>query len=150
MLSLNAIMAVNSGSAGSPTWTGTQTWIKDLKASLSFDKADSTTRGTGGVKTQEPSLADIGISGNGMYLPADTQCAAFVAAAWARTIREYAISTGPIATAGSVYIRAYCGIFKLEADQQLSENQRFDFELAPASPAANGTTFAAPTINIAS
>lgn len=145
-LGLAAITYLNTGSSGSPVYVQ-QSYIKDLKLPVDFDKAESSSRGTGGIKTNEPALADIPVSGTAVYNPNDAQCKLFISNAFNRVAAEYAFATGPIATAGTQYVRAYCSIFKVDQSQNLSENQMFDFELSPSSPSLNGVTFANPSWN---
>ena len=144
MLGLNAKKYRNSGTSSSPVWVE-ETWVKDLKVPIQFDKADSSTRGTGGTKTNEAALLDIPVSGNGLYLPAVTEFATILANAVSRTPMEFAFADGNISTTGTKYIRAYCTYFKFEEGQELEGNQTIDFELGPSNPV--GTTFAAPTLN---
>lgn len=144
MLSLNAFAYVNTGTAGSPVWVA-QTWLINVKLPFKFDKADSSTRGTGGTKTNEAALLDPTCSVTGLWLPADAQFAARLTDAANRTAREFAIADQAIANTGCKYVRMYATWFSFEEGQELDNNITVDAELGPSNPL--GTSFAAPTLN---
>lgn len=145
MLSLNAVCAVNTGSYGSPVWVA-QTWIKDLKLPLDFDKHESSMRGTGGVKTNQPTLLDITVSGSGMWLPGDTQFSNFMTRHMGRTPIEYAFADQAVANSGCRYVRATCCSFKADRNENLGENLTCDFELGLSAFNADGTVATAPSL----
>jgi hypothetical protein len=145
MLGLNAVAAVNSGTAGSPVWVA-QNYIKDLKIPLKMDKHESSTRGSGGIKTNEPTLLDITVTATCFYQPSDAQCATLLSDMVNRTAREWAFGDGPILTTGTRWIRAYCSTFGFEESQNLDENQVFDTEISPSSVV--GTSFANASLNV--
>src|SRR5581483_8840149 len=131
MLGLSAVFALNTGSYGSPVYSGV-TETRDLKLPADFKPADSSTRGMGGYATKEPTLTDLSVQGQLLYNPSDsTVFAALMAAAYGKTPVEVAVADGPIATSGTSYLRFTGKFGKWEKGEELENVQMVDFEFAP-------------------
>jgi hypothetical protein len=124
----------NTGTTGSPTWSAINQ-AKDAKLPFDAKAADSSSRGTSGFATKQPTLIEVAVSLSLLHDPADTNFAALLAAFFARTKLDLAFSDGPIATTGSVYARMINGyLTKWDKGEPLDGLQTVDSEYAPGFP----------------
>lgn len=97
------------------------------KLQASADTADSSTRGSGGFKTTEPTLIDLGLTFDMVIDSADVDYAAFRTAFFARSMIaiEYYDETGGDG------VRADYKITSFEQSQDLADVQKVAVEMKP-------------------
>lgn len=107
--------------------------IKDVKINLSKDKADVTTRGSGGWKQTAATLKDGTISFTMQWKPGDAAFNAFLAA-WTNDseIAFFALD-GPQATAANQGPAGNYSVTNFSRNEPLGEAVTVDVELSPSS-----------------
>lgn len=139
-LGRDARLYYNSGTVASPTWVEIKE-ARDLTINLACDKVAVEDRSTI-YKLFESGGLDFSISGSLTYRNGNANCAVLRDMMFARSAHQFAITTGPIATAGTQGLKAGMKCFSNNLGLALNDGQKVDFELAPCyyeSPAAPGT-----------
>ncbi len=140
-LGLDAVIYVNTGTFGSPTWTAIDI-TKDVTLPQSHGRADVTSRGSGGFVEELAALKTLNVNFNINKVIADAQFETIRDAYKNRTTVDMAVADGAIATSGTEYMRFEGKVFEWNENQQLAEGITIDAVIGP-TPNAN----AAPTFN---
>lgn len=117
-LALLATVYRNTGTYDTPVWTEV-TGISDYATNPTFDEADSTAKGQGGVGTSEPTILRNEITGKIREDESNGAYTAFETAFWTRAAMDLLILSGPIGTVGSRGYRADWKFFAWTQDQSL-------------------------------
>lgn len=117
----------------SGTWT-LMSNVKDVEISLQRDRADVTTRGTNGWKTEKPTLATMEVTFEMNYDPASADYTALANAFFNNTNIEMAFADGPIATEGTVYFTGNFGVAEFSQNEPLAEAVSVSVTLVPSDP----------------
>ena len=140
-LGRNAYFYLNTGTSGTPVWS-LMANVKDVKASSDADKADVSTRGTGGWAAEVKALKKLEVSVNCNHDLTDTNYKTLFTAAFGDTVVDIAIcDTTSLANTGGVYIRAICQVTG-EKGEALKDAQTTDFKIFPTY-----STAYPPTVN---
>lgn len=123
---LNCILYRNAGTHGSPTWTA-MTSVKDVNLNLDITKAEAVAR-----LSSFKSYAGGLISGPLEFsMLADTALSEYdvlKAGVLAKTVFDFAMANGPIATAGTEYWRADYLLFGWKRNEPLEESATIDVQ----------------------
>lgn len=130
VLSQNAKAYRNTGTYASPTWSEI-TLIKDLTLNLSKDKADVTTRSSGGWKEFVDGLKDGSVEFSHLWDTADAHFTAMRTAFTANTSIEVLVLDGGSAVVGSQGLRATMMVESFTRNETLGEALMVDVTLAP-------------------
>ena len=120
----------NTGTYGTPVWDEIPN-VVDADLSLEAEEADMTNRAMGGFEAILPSIIKATVEAEMLYDPADTDWTTLLAAFLARTLKEYAVADGAIATVGTQYFRAHMYITKFGRSEKLREGMRSPLTLRP-------------------
>lgn len=125
------------GTYGSPTWAeGSHS--ADVKVGAAFESVDSPVRIANGVKTEEPVLLALSLTGKYLLKPDDDAFEAFEGAFLTRTPLDVLILTGDKTVNGNRGWRLDMKVHKWEGDQANGVVQYMDFELKPCIPVNGG------------
>ena len=150
---------VPSTGAARVAWPGTGiasgaleiTSVKDLSLSLQKEKGDTTTRGSGGFKTERGTLIGASATFSMLYDDADVHIIAFENAYFAppggtNRVVPLAILSG--SNTGSTGIWSDCEVFKFDKKEPLNGVQLVDVEVSPTDtgPGTNSRVTAFITV----
>lgn len=114
----------------SPDWIELAN-VKNCKVGMKFDKAETTTRRSRGVKTFKPGLEEIAVTFEALDDVDDAQLATLRQKYAARGMVHVMALNGPLDESGK-YGREFWGaLFDHTTDQQLSEAGMLSMEIAP-------------------
>lgn len=130
VLSQNAKAYRNTGTYASPTWSEI-TLVKDLTLNLTKDKADVTTRGSGGYKEFVDGLKDASVEFSHLWDTSDAHFTALRTAYTANTAVEVLILDGTSATSGAQGLRAHMMVESFTRNETLGEALMVDVTLSP-------------------
>jgi len=137
IMGVDCILARNSGSYGSPTWS-TVSIARDVSLNMERKAGDTSKRGGGGHASELVGNSDTGVEFEVIYDPTDTQFIALQAAYMAKTVVEFAIANGTIATTGTNYLRAHFQLHKFSRTEPLDDASKVSCMIKVA-PNANAT-----------
>ncbi len=148
-VSIDMVLAYNSGTFGSPTLA--QVNCRDVKVGLSWGEGDVSNRGSK-LELKEPTLQVRELVFDMVADETDANFVAIRAAAMARTALEFFYGNGPLGTAGTVasggtanivYSRCTFKVFGMERGEPLEGAATVSFTLKPPKLAQTN----APTDN---
>lgn len=113
------------------------TLARDVTYPIAVDKADVTSRASGGWKASLPALSDLSIEFQMVYDPTDTPTIAILKAFFLKTTIALAALDGAKGTAGVSGICADCCIVKCDKSESLSEGQMLSITAVPTASAVN-------------
>lgn len=129
-LGLEGKLYVNTGTYGTPVWDEIPN-IVDCDIALEADEADMSNRSSGGWEMILPSMKKATIEAEMIYDPADTDWV-LIRDAWInRTLKEYAVADGAIATTGTQYLRLHAYVTKFGRKEPLREGMKSPITLRP-------------------
>lgn len=130
----------NSGTHGSPTWVAVDD-AKDVMVNLGMGKAEVKRRGNGWVQTL-PTLKTAPITFGMVREVANTPHNTLRDAYLNKTVMDFAVADGAIATTGTQYFRADYYLYAFPINQPLEEAEDINVEadLAVSSNAPAFTT----------
>lgn len=129
-LGLQGILYYNTGSYATPTWTRVPL-VADVDLPLEYDEADMTNRDSGGVEMIVPTVLKAPIEGELIWDGADANILALRDAHIDKTLTEFAVADGAIATSGTVYWRGHYYILRFGRGEKLREGMRVPFMAKP-------------------
>src|SRR5262245_3621183 len=103
----------------SPVWTEIRNVNGSLEVKPTYKEADSTTRGSGGVETTEPTLLGIELSWTMLEDPADPGFLAMRQAFFLRNVIQFLTCSAAYTVAGEPYIRSDMKITGFEKSEPL-------------------------------
>ena len=115
------------------TWTEMSN-VKDVEVNLTRDRADVTTRGTNGWKTEKPTLATMEVTFEMNYDPGGADYTALADAFFNNTDIEMAFADGDIETPGTVYFTGVFGVAEFTQNEPLAEAVTVSVTLVPSDP----------------
>jgi len=121
---LDMYLYYNASTYGSPSWTLINN-VQDLEAPDEFEEADVGRRADGLVAV-EPSRRKVELNFTMVSDLTDSAFSALKTRYLARTLTEFALADGPIATAGTVYTRCEMKITKFARKEPLSGSVTVD------------------------
>ena len=121
---------LNTGTYGSPTWDLIPN-ADDVNFPIESDEADTSNRAAGGFETIIPGLHKITVEFGMVYDPADTDYTTIRDAHLARTLKEWGVADGLIATNGTQYLRLHAYVVKSGVNQPLREAMKVPVTLRP-------------------
>jgi hypothetical protein len=124
----------NSSTYASPTWNEMPA-CGDLSIPLTKGRAEFASRGSL-FKAWKSGLIEAGVDFKMIYDTADEDFPILKDAFFDSDEIEFAIADGPIATAGTQYLRMTCEVFDFPIDEPLEEGCSVDVSIAPC-PADN-------------
>ena len=142
VLGFNGKLYYNTGSYGTPTWTGIQN-VGDINVTDERDVQDLPVRSMGSYMTHAVGLRKLTYAFQMVYDPADTAQAALLTAYAAGTTKDILVLDGPSSTAGSSGMRAYFHISKFARQEPIGGAMMVDVELKPAYAANAPTAYTA-------
>jgi hypothetical protein len=146
---LDMVLSFNTGNFATPVWSTVN--CRDLKMALSQSEADVSNRGSK-LKLTEPGLQSREYTFDMVHDETDTNYTSIRSAFLGRTVAEFAISNGPIGTAGTVasggtanvvMSRISTKVFSFETDEPLEGAATSSITIKPSKVAQTN----APTDN---
>lgn len=125
----NKLYIDDETSYASPSWKLVNN-VRDVTLNSEADKAETTTRGTNGVKTYLQALRDVTVSFQMNWDPTDTNFQLLKNAHLTNIPLNAAIMDGPIATAGSEGMTGIMYVTKFSRNEPLEEATTADVEMA--------------------
>lgn len=120
----------NTGSFGSPTWDLIDV-VGDVEVGYSMNESDVSHRGAGGQQQMEPTLQVNELTFTVPRDPSNADQTALITAFFARTLIEFAIANGPIATNGTKYWRQEMKIFAMPNSEPINGHSTIAFTVKP-------------------
>lgn len=120
----------NTGSFAIPVWTLIDN-CRDLSAPDSMSEADVSRRASQYRQT-EPALRDFSIEFEMVQDATDTNFTSIRTAYAARTLIEFALADGLIATVGTIYFRIECKITEFSRVEPLEDANIYSVKAKPA------------------
>lgn len=140
VLSQNAKTYRNTGSYGTPVWDEI-TLIKDLTLNLTKDKADVTTRASGGWKEFVDGLKDGNVEFSHLWDSGNADFTAIQSAYLNNTALEMLIYDGLVATVGNQGLRAHMMVESFTRNEVLGEALMLDVGMSPVKNANAAPTW---------
>lgn len=137
-IGLDMKLYYNTSNYASPSWSLISD-VRDLTAPDVFKEADVSRRAAG-FNQYEPTLRDFSIEFDSVYDYSDTAFAALLTRYAAKTLTEFALADGLIATNGTHYLRVECKLFKAERSEPLEGANVYSFMAKPCY-SSNAPTF---------
>ena len=132
-IGIKAVLYINTGSFGSPTWAACSL-ISEVTLSPKWEEGDASTRGSR-LKQSVKTLMDIGITAKMRVDYADSNFALFWAAANNDTVVNLLILDGSIGTTGAFGYWLDCQIFGNNEAQPINGVEYMDFDIKPTATA---------------
>ena len=127
----NDLLTGGAGTIGVPVWVELDV-IKDATLNLGYNETDLTTRASGGIQIDEPTLLQVSVDGLLQWLNDDaTQCEALWDAFWNKTMIDLLVMTGASGDATAVGVRGDFKITQFPQKQELAESVKHDITLKP-------------------
>lgn len=120
----------NTASYASPTWDLVPN-VDDLTLDIESDESDVSNRTMGGFEAIMPGLHKVTVEFGMVYDPSDTDYTTLRDAHLARTLKEYAVADGLIASNGTQYLRLHAYVVKSGVNQALREGMKVPIKLRP-------------------
>ncbi|HZT79582.1 MAG TPA: hypothetical protein VFA26_05155 [Gemmataceae bacterium] len=119
----------NTGTYSTPVWTLIPT-VRDLTLEMSASEADVSSRGQN-FKLKRTALLELSVDGELIYNPTDPNYTALRDGFLNKTVIEFAVADGPIATSGTQYLRMSCQVFKFSRGEPLEGAMTNSFSIKP-------------------
>jgi hypothetical protein len=131
VIGVDAIASRNTANYGSPTWVTVDN-LRDVTLGLEVEDFDATVRGVSWVQ-HLPTLFDLEVTVNALWVTADTGLQAILTAFWGRSAIDMAFTDGNIAVNDADGIRAPFGVFSSTRNEGLRDGLNLDWTLRPYS-----------------
>lgn len=131
VIGVDAIASRNTANYASPTWS-TVNNLRDVSIGLEVEDFDATVRGVAWVQ-HLPTLFDLEVSVNALWVTADTGLQAILTAFWSRSSIDMAFTDIAIATQTADGVRAPFGVFSNTRNEALRDGLNLDWSLRPYS-----------------
>lgn len=131
VIGVDAIASRNTANYASPTWATVDN-LRDVSLGLTIEDFDATVRGVAWVQ-HLPTLFDLEVSVNALWVAADTGLQAILTAAWSRVGIDMAFTDIAIATNGADGVRAVFGVFSNTRNEALRDGLNLDWSFRPFS-----------------
>lgn len=131
VIGVDAIAYRNTANYASPTWSVVNN-LRDVTIGLEVEDFDATVRGVAWVQ-HLPTLFDLEVSVNALWVTGDTGLAAVLTAFWSRASIDMAFVDSNIAVNDADGVRAPFGVFGNTRNEGLRDGLNLDWSLRPYS-----------------
>ena len=119
-----------SGTIVAPNWVHLDL-VKDATLQLTFEEADDTTRGSGGIKTAAASLLVLAVETKFVWRNGNIHCKTLFDNANARKPMDLLVLTGANTDADAVGYRGDFGLFGFTRNEELANVVMIDLKFIP-------------------